>query len=112
MVWTLPACCAVAARGAAISPAEANATKSRHEDEIRMSAKGEQPIPVESAKGRAPLGIETGFGERRFRIGEVALAEGVVGLEAIEAAIEQVTGGGRKRVVQAHATGHVTTALP
>jgi len=84
----------------------------RHEDEIGVSAEGEQPVAIEGAEGGDALGVEARFLERRLGIGEVALAEGVVRLEAIEATVEQVAGGGREGVVEGHATGQVTTALP
>src|SRR5262245_21021547 len=83
-----------------------------HEDEVGVGAQGEEPVTVERAKGRASLRIEARLCERGFGIGEVALAEDVVGLQEIEAAVQRVAGGGRKRVVEAHATGQVTTALP
>src|SRR5215469_2768531 len=86
--------------------------KACHEDEVGVGAQGEESIAVERTEGHPPFGIEAGLGEGGLRIGYVMLAEGVVRLQAIEAAIERIAGSGRKRVVQAHAMGHVTTALP
>ena len=77
-----------------------------------MGAEGEQPVAVERAEGRDALGVESGRSQGALGILEVAFAEGVVRLETVETAVERVAGRGREGVVQAHATGHVTTALP
>lgn len=77
-----------------------------------MGAEGDQPIAIEGTEGGDTIRVEPRFREGGLRIGEVALAEGVVGLEAIEAAVERIAGGGWERVVEAHAMGQVTTALP
>src|SRR6185436_6634971 len=86
--------------------------ESRHEDEVGVGAEGDQPVAIEGTEGGDAIGVEARFRERGLGIGKVALAEGVVRLEAIEAAIERIAGGGWECVVEAHATGQVTTALP
>src|SRR6266545_2264701 len=83
-----------------------------HEDQVGVGAQGEEPVAVERAEGGDALGVEAGVSQRRLGVGEILLAELVVGLEAVEAAIERIAGRGRESVVKAHATGHVTTALP
>src|SRR6476646_8344130 len=76
--------------------------EARHEDEVSMGAEGDQPVAIEGAQSGDTIRIEACIREGGLRIGEVALAEDVVGLEAIEAAIERIAGGGWERVVEAH----------
>ena len=77
-----------------------------------MGAEGDQPVAIEGTESGDTIRVKPRFREGGLGIGEVALAEDVVGLEAIEAAVERIAGGGRERVVEAHAMGQVTTALP
>ena len=77
-----------------------------------MGAHGEEAIAIGGAESGDALGIEAGLLQGGFGIREISVAEGVVGLEPVEATVERIAGSGRKPVVERDGTGHVTTALP
>ena len=77
-----------------------------------MPAESHEHVAIERRE-RALLGLgEAHVRARRGWIGEEARAEVGIGLDRVEAAVEPVGAGRRKRIVEllAH-TGHSTTAL-
>src|SRR5439155_198320 len=105
----------LAARAADVPLVRIRSTFSRTSSAARLGNRSSRPSAdrysmtklFPSTYPRLPQTLAEGLG-----VFQIALTEGVVGLELVQAAVEQVARGGREGVVEAHATGHVTVALP
>src|SRR6266581_3757736 len=85
----------------------------RHENEVRMRAARDQRVPVAGQQRPLVLRVEPQLAHGGRRVGGVARAERVVGLEREETTVESVRARRRKAIVRlvAH-TDHSRTALP